>query len=119
LATPLVMAMEYPEPFKDFVADCQNSKLADRINKYRAKMNDLKQDNYNCGLSSDCLMSLMSEIAKQKDFESLELLEKDLKGDIRDEFWNAVERNDNMDGAKKLLVKWAKEKATCQKCHEM
>jgi hypothetical protein len=105
-ANTLVMAMEYPEPFKDFVADCQNSKLANRINQYRAKMNDLKQDNYKFGLS-DCLMDLISEIAKQKDFESLELLEKDLTPHQKESLWVGVASNDKIEGAKKLLAKWA------------
>jgi ankyrin repeat protein len=117
----LVMAMEDRRPFKDFVSRYRDRKLSERVNEYRNKVLSLimqglwiygrskgdfvyKADGY--------LVDLILEIAKQGDFESLELLEKDLKGDIRYEFWNAVERNDDMDGAKKLLVKWAKENPT-------
>jgi hypothetical protein len=118
----LVMASEDRRPFKDFVSRYRDHKLSERVNEYRNKVLSLiMQGLWIYGRSKGdfvyradgYLFDLISEIAKQGDFESLELLEKDLtSSDLKHEFWNAVERNDDMDDAKKLLVKWAKENPT-------
>jgi hypothetical protein len=110
-------------PFKDFVSRCRDHKLSERLNEYRAQMDALiKQGRYRplkgCyredGYFFDCrhddgfLFDLIYQIAKQGDFEGLELLEKDIPSPPwKYEFWEAVTDNDTMDGARKLLVKWA------------
>jgi hypothetical protein len=105
------------QPFKDFVSRCRDHKLTERVNEYRAEMDTLiKQDKgkpVKGALSGEgYFLDFISEIANQGDFESLELLEKDLAINWRYEFWLGVAEHDNMDGAKKLLVKWAIENPT-------
>jgi hypothetical protein len=101
--------------FKDFVSRFRDSKLSERINEYRTMMDTLKRQGcmkyikVSCSGNDGFLFDLISEIAKQGDFESLELLQKDLETSWKQEYWRAVAVNDNMDDAKKLLVKWAKE----------
>jgi hypothetical protein len=106
------------ESFNDFVSRCRDHKLSERVNEYRAKMNTLiKQGRgkpLNQSLSKDggYFFDLISEITKQGDFESLELLKKDLPPSWQYEFYMAVAFNENIDGAKKLLIKWAIENPT-------
>jgi hypothetical protein len=106
------------ESFNDFVSRCRDHKLSERVNEYRAKMNTLikqgrsKPLNKLSSKDGDYFFDLISEITKQGDFESLELLEKDPVLIWKHEFYMAVAFNENIDGANKLLIKWAIENPT-------
>jgi len=97
---------ETSRPFKNFVSRRRDSALSERMNEYRAKMDTLESKPLKA-LRDDYFMDLISEIAKQGDYESLELLEKGLIESWKYEFWMGVTANDNMEGAQKLLDKWA------------
>jgi hypothetical protein len=103
----LVVAMEYQGPFKDFVSRWRDSKLAERVSGYRAKFDDLVKQG-----DIFAAEELVSEMARQGDFESLDLLEKNLPPDLKKAVWQGVASKPNTDDAKKLLVKWAKENPT-------
>jgi hypothetical protein len=115
-ASTLTVATEY-RPFEDFVSRWHDSDLSERVNKYRVEIDTLIRQNRSKPLKGylskeGYFFDLISEIAKQGDFESLELLEKDIPPRWKPEFWAAVELYDNIDSAKKLLVKWAIENPT-------
>jgi hypothetical protein len=104
-------------PFEDFVSRWHDSNLSERVNEYSVEMDTLirlnKSKPLRGALSKEgYFFDLISEIAKQGDFESLELLEKDIPPHWKYEFWAAVELYGNIDSAKKLLVKWAIENPT-------
>jgi hypothetical protein len=107
----LMGAMEYPGPFKDFVSRCRDSKLSERVSEYRAKFDDLLKQG-KMYLKEPAAYELMREIASQGDFESLDLLERDLAPNLKNAVWEGVSNNSNTDDAKKLLLKWAKENPT-------
>jgi hypothetical protein len=111
--TPEETKMDECQPFIDFVSHCRNDKLIDRMNEYRAKIDILKQKKSSrCKGNLDGIAGLMEEIARQGDFESLELLEKDLQPDLKKTAWNGAIHFGDTDEAKRLLAKWAKENPT-------
>jgi hypothetical protein len=100
-------------PFIDFVSRCRDHKPSERVSEYRAEVNSLKEvahlPQYGSKGNEGGIDGLMEEIAKQGDFEILELLEKDFPPDLKKSVWQAVSRYSSKDDANKLLVKWAKE----------
>jgi hypothetical protein len=97
-------------PFKEFVSHCQKSIITERISEYRTKIDALvKQHKIGFSPVDDGVYGLMGEIARQGDFQGLELLEKDLPQNLRKATWMGAQSNAT-DDAKKLLIKWAKEK---------
>jgi hypothetical protein len=99
-------------PFKAFVSRCRDAKLTERMSEYRAKINDLVKQGKVRFYDYAGVYNLIQEIARQGDFESLELLEKDLPSDLKEAAWKSVSANANTDDANKLLVKWAMENPT-------
>jgi hypothetical protein len=92
-----------PRPFKDFVSRWRDSTLSERASEYRAKLDTLKSEPLKGALNKEgYFFDLISETAKQGDFESLELLEKDISPHWKSEFWMAVELYGNIDSAEKL-----------------
>jgi hypothetical protein len=104
---------EAPGPFKDFVSRCREDNLTERMREYRAKIDVLLKQGWPvfAEMRSDVSSAygLIFEVARQGDFESLEMLEKDLLPDLKKAVWMSVVANNNTDDAKRLLVKWAKE----------
>jgi hypothetical protein len=111
-ASTLTGAMEYRGPFADFVSRCRNSKLMERMSEYRTMIDDLVKQGKVRFSDYPSVYTLMQEIARQGDFESLEMLEKELPSDLKQAAWNNVAANANKDEAKRLLVKWARENPT-------
>jgi hypothetical protein len=103
---------ETSRPFKDFVSQCRNDKLIDCMNEYRAKIDTLINKKARSKWDLDGIDGLIYEIARQGDFESLELLEKDFPPHLKKVVWEVVSNYSSKDDVHTLLVKWAKENPT-------
>jgi hypothetical protein len=107
-----MMECEFGSSCYSFVSTCMMSSLAERVNKYRAKIDDLLKRGKHGKTRFDVIYALLWEMARQGDFEGLDQLEKDLPRDLKEGIWVAVSGNHATDDAKKLLVKWQKENPT-------
>jgi hypothetical protein len=97
-----------PRPYQDFVSCCRAANLTERRSVYRAKIDNLVEFRKEY-LKGSAVEELIREIARQGDFESLELLEKDLPPTLKMYVWQSVVDNNHTKDANALLVKWAKE----------
>jgi hypothetical protein len=97
-------------PFKEFVIGCKDGELTERLKKYSTKIDALIKEGKTRNMlkMDNGLYGLMEEIARQGDFECLDLIEKNLPQDLKMAVWLGV-RTNVTDDSKKMLVKWAME----------